>query len=206
MAAESKVPVNVQDRVDAMSEPQRKWLIGLLADPYSSIPLVAENMNLPLGKAQELVKYFRAKHLSPIVQLRTVKTSDFINILEDRAFRALEHISEADLAKASAKDKAIVVGILLEKRQLLRGEPTMILSHEERMGINELVPRLMKEMQRRGIDVGGLVGDVIDITPGGPPQKPPLRPKGGHDEFRRRRTKEAETTGEPLAMQTDERS
>jgi hypothetical protein len=49
---------------------------------------------------------------------------------------------------------AIITGILTEKEQLLLGKPTQILSHQERKNLNELIPVLIQEARRRGIDFG----------------------------------------------------
>ncbi len=51
------------------------------------------------------------------------------------------------------KDKAISYAVLLDKRQLLRGEPTEIVSVEDSRKLNELVPLLLAELERRKIDV-----------------------------------------------------
>ena len=54
----------------------------------------------------------------------------------------------------------IFSGILIEKKQLLAGLPTSILSIEDRRSINQMLPLLLKEANRRGI--------TIDQTPDQP--------------------------------------
>lgn len=45
---------------------------------------------------------------------------------------------------------------LFNIRQLLRGEPTQIVSIDDRKTLNELVPALVKAAQRRGIIIDGI--------------------------------------------------
>ena len=57
-----------------------------------------------------------------------------------------------------------MTGILLEKRQLLSGEPTHILSTEDRMSLNKLAPALEAEFRRRGF-LAEDRGDIIEVIP-----------------------------------------
>lgn len=92
-------------------------------------------------------------------RLDRLTTREMIAAIEDRLALVLEYIDEFGISGASPKDLAIMFGILVEKRQLLLGEPTQILSVEERKKINELIPALVEEAQRRGM--------TIDMAPGG---------------------------------------
>ena len=46
---------------------------------------------------------------------------------------------------------------LIEKRQLLKGEPTQIISVDERKTLNQLLPLLIVEAQRRNVEIPGAV-------------------------------------------------
>lgn len=86
----------------------------------------------------------------------SVKHEELLKLLDDRAWRALTYLDDFTLAGAGAKDLAIAAGILLDKAQLLKGQPTQILTHAERAKMDELLPMVIKECQRRGIIVDGV--------------------------------------------------
>ena len=83
--------------------------------------------------------------------------------------RVLGAITDEKLDKAHARDLAIVYGVLIDKKQLLEGKPTQILSIEERRDLSELLPLLLKEAERRQItmrtDTAPVNGTVhVDVS------------------------------------------
>ena len=52
--------------------------------------------------------------------------------------------------RATFKDITVAEAILVDKWLLLNNEPTQIVSHEERRKLDELLPALVGEMERRG--------------------------------------------------------
>jgi len=137
-------------------------------DTEVMIPLrkTLEEAGLKGAVVERMLLRARSQHQPAHQELRRVKTKEFQELLDDRIYRALMYLDDYSLAASSAKDIAIIVGIFLEKRQLLRGEPTHILSIEERGQLNSLVPMLIKEATRRGL-VFEDRGDIIDVTPTG---------------------------------------
>lgn len=141
------------------------------ADPFSTMAEVCENFGLKDTQARDLLTYIRAKYQPISQELNKVKVGELVDLVEDRAKRLLLHLSDEKMAASNARDLAVSFGIMVDKRQLLRGEPTMIIGMEERMKLNEVVPELIKELKRRGMEVGDGVmwteddGPVVDITP-----------------------------------------
>ena len=68
-----------------------------------------------------------------------------------------EFFDDKVMAEASARDIMLGIGVMIEKRNLLRGEPTAIISDHERKKLHELLPALIAESKRRGITVEGTV-------------------------------------------------
>ena len=139
---------------DALSGEQLADLMLEGSKPFQTLMASAKDLNLSPEVTRRLVQRIRAQYQPVLTELRKFQKDEFLGLLEDRAHRALEYMDDYNLAKANAKDLAIIVGILMEKRQLLRGEPTQILSIEERAGMSELIPRLLQEAERRGLQVG----------------------------------------------------
>ena len=126
--------------------------------------------------ARSLIKAVNQKYAPVMQEMRTVKTGELQRMIDDRAWRALAHMTDKKFSEASAVQLAVMMGILLEKRQLLRGEPTHIFSVEERSSLNDLVPMMVKEAQRRGMKISQ-EGEMIDVTPG--PAERAYRPRTG---------------------------
>lgn len=73
--------------------------------------------------------------------------------IDSKIAMALDCMDDFTFANASLKELGIYFGIMVDKGQLLRGQPTQILSIEERKNINELMPYLIQEAKRRGITI-----------------------------------------------------
>ena len=63
---------------------------------------------------------------------------------------SLERMHEA-LPHAPLRDVSYAMDCAFKMRQVLKGEPTVILDVNDRRSLNELLPALMKEAQRRGV-------------------------------------------------------
>ena len=132
-------------------------LIESAASPWNDIRIAAKRCGLDEKTAHALVKRLSTRYQPVIGKLREGKTKDLLALLNDRAQMALEFMDMKKMAASSAKDLAIIISVLLEKRQLLSGEPTQILSAQTRKNLDDLIPAMVKEATRRGM--------VIDLTP-----------------------------------------
>ncbi len=134
-------------------------------DPAFALINAAKQCGLDMKVTMRMLQRVKAQFQPVLGELKKVKTSEISALLDDRAHRALEYMDDYALAKSSAKDLAIIAGIMLEKRALLRGEPTQILSIEDRHNMNELLPKLLQEASKRGMFMDVIDG-VVDVTPG----------------------------------------
>lgn len=89
--------------------------------------------------------------------LGRMTTKEMVGSIEERIALVLHYLDEFGVSTATPRDLAIILGILIEKRQLLRGEPTQIMSVNERQHLEELVPALIEEARLRGM--------TVDLTP-----------------------------------------
>ena len=143
-----------------MTDSELAIVIDHAADPFSGLKDAATDMGLTENQVKELIAKVNISHSPVITELKAVKTSQFTDLIEDRAHTALEKMTPEKMEKSSPKDLAIITGILLEKRAMLRGEPTHIISVTERAQLNELGPMLIQEMERRGLSVLNTVGAI----------------------------------------------
>lgn len=128
-----------------------------LGDKFFKVSELAHALGLKPATVQALVDRLQRRYQPVVAEIRKVTTGDILALAEERLQMALEYMTDVKLAEASGRDLAVIVGILTEKRALLRGEPTQIVSNADRANLMELLPELLKEAQRRGM--------VVDLNP-----------------------------------------
>lgn len=92
-----------------------------------------------------------------LVRTKEVSKQELLEKVSNLSVRLLDSITDADIDRADLKSKAISAAIMIDKRQILRGEPTTIIQIEDRRKLHELLPLLKQEMERRSLE--------IDVTP-----------------------------------------
>ena len=157
--------------IEDLTEEQLVDLIETDAEPFMNLRNAAKDVGLEPQLVERMIARVRAQYQPVLTEMKTVKTHELLDLLEDRAHRALSYLDDYALAKAGAKDLAIIAGIMMEKRALLRGEPTHIMGTAERESLNDLVPLLVAEAEKRGVTYhvmdaeGEEVTAMTDVTP-----------------------------------------
>ena len=167
---------NAQAKVVEKRDPERAADV-VMNDPSGEDPIkrfmeAAESCGMPKGMALSLKKRMETRYLPASESLRAVNTGTLIQYLDDRALKALEYMDDAVFAEAPLRDLAVSMGILIEKRQLLRGEPTQILTIEERSSLDDLIPLIVDEAHRRGMTIDNnpmrandIEGEAVTVLP-----------------------------------------
>lgn len=70
--------------------------------------------------------------------------------------------------RLNAKELSLLISHLTETRQLLRGEPTKIISVEDRRHWDELSVALLQEVKRRGLDINLQSSQYHEVEPPAP--------------------------------------
>lgn len=185
-----------------LTDEQVATLIDAASNPYKDFVKAAEELGVSREAVIRMVRRVEAGRGPVVGKLRKLKTRDLLDTIEDRIARAFEYLDDEALAATSAKDLAIILGILLEKRQLLRGEPTQILGPAERASLDTLIPQLVKEAEKRGLVVMNEHA-MVDVTPG----EPRLIHSGAptmRDIHKVVEKRELEATGEPITYGDDD--
>ncbi len=86
---------------------------------------------------------------------------ELLAMIDDRLERVLDYLDDHALAKMKGEKLMIAAGILIDKRQILQGEPTAITRYEDMGKLDEFLAKVSKELRRRGDGP-----EVIDVTPG----------------------------------------
>ena len=144
-ATEEMNPAKTVAVLDALTEP----------DPYIKIREAFAIAGMQKPVSDGLIHRLRVKYNGALMEVKSLKTQEILDLLNRRIHLGLQYLDDKVMAEASARDIMMGLGIMIEKRQLLRGEPTQIISDHERKKLHELVPELLKEAQRRGITIEG---------------------------------------------------
>ena len=84
-------------------------------------------------------------------EVKTERLAVLAGSVSEAALESLHRIEPDDWDKASLKERAITAGILIDKRQILRSEPTAIVEIRDHRRLDEVAQALLQELKRRGI-------------------------------------------------------
>lgn len=135
------------------------------ADPVAETQKAAlERVNQQLQAAgvpdrvsDALLRRLRTKYANTVFAARELRTAEILEMLGKKIDLAAFYLDDKVMSEASARDIMLGLGVLIEKRNLLRGEPTAIISDHERKKLHELAPALLAEIKRRGLTIEGQV-------------------------------------------------
>ncbi len=132
--------------------------VGTPQERKKAFMVLAKRMDLPKEAARVIYDRFANKYRVVVDGLRKANTVDILALLDHCIRGVMESLASEDWSKVGARDKAVIGGILIDKRQLLSGEPTAIISVDDRRSIEELSKAFVYEAKRRGL--------VHDLQPG----------------------------------------
>jgi hypothetical protein len=93
-----------------------------------------------------------AKHSKPPVRL---DSAYFQQTLDETIWRILRELDDIKIGGMTGQQLASAASTLLEKRALLRGEPTQIVRNENRGSLEKVGELLLAELARRGRKIPG---------------------------------------------------
>ena len=138
-ATEAKYPNETAEALEA------------LGDPLRHFEEIAEACGMPRQTIGILAERLRRRWVPVSARIKEVTNKELISRIEEKMSMALDHMDEVAYASAPLRDLSTNFGILHDKRQLLMGQPTQILTVTERKKLDELLPDLVQEAGRRGI-------------------------------------------------------
>lgn len=92
-------------------------------------------------------------------EVRSEKQSDLAQKLENNAHRLANSIADHDLSIVPLASKATALGIMVDKMQLLRGEPTSITANVDRQELSVTLHSALGELDQAD------AREPIDVTP-----------------------------------------
>lgn len=132
-------------------------VIDAATDPLDKLAESLRVAGIPYGTAQAILKRIRVKYFGAVHEIKSLKRAELSEMLGKKIHHALFYMDDKVFAEASYRDLALGTAALIEKKQLVDGQPTQIISDHERKKIHELAPALMAEIKRRGLTIDGEV-------------------------------------------------
>lgn len=139
--------------MDAITEPEA---LTKLKDAFVAC-------GLPGKVSDALIRRLRTKYFGAVTELRSLKASEIADMFSQKIDLAARYMDDKTAGEASFRELAFAATAMAEKRQLMRGEPTQIVSDLERKRLNELLPALIAEGRRRGITIDGEVVEKLVV-------------------------------------------
>lgn len=128
-------------------------------DPAKDVIKMSKEIGMSKAMTEGLRRRIMARQGMQPTDPRALTDKTLVHTLKEKLALALEYLDPYVLAGSSAKDLDAVIDGLIKNIQLLEGKPTSITSHEDRRQMNELIPALLLEAQKRGLKL------PIDVVP-----------------------------------------
>ncbi|MGE0289513.1 MAG: hypothetical protein AB7I42_25990 [Bradyrhizobium sp.] len=132
-------------------EQKGQVLAELMMDPMADVAELAAKSGMSEAMIRGLRMKAQTQFQAPAAALRRATNSRILELIEDRELAVIESMTDVKIKNAGLREQVYALDRLHNIRQLLRGEPTQIVSVDDRKTLNDLVPALVKAAQRRGI-------------------------------------------------------
>lgn len=151
-------------------ERQAKALMAATDPTLATIKAAAEEAGVSPGVMSKFMTLLSQELGSTQTAIKEARIDNVKKLFGSTVERILGKVTEEDIENASLRDKMVAAGIATEKWLLMRGQPTQILAVEERMKLDEIAPAILKELERRGVDL------ILDPSTGAySPAKPVVK-------------------------------
>lgn len=132
-------------------------------NPDDAIRRLAKAEGFPHHATEKFLKRLRVTHANFKEAVQRLGRRELVEKLDEKIALGLHYLDDFSMSGMDGKDLAIMLGILIEKKQLMEGRPTAILSFEERRNLSELLPAFVREAQRRGITIDQTAVEVVEV-------------------------------------------
>ena len=130
------------------------------AEAFKKLKAAGVACGVDARSMEGLVARLRGRSLSAKVGRLKLDDKELLALVDDALARAFQFLDDFALGQATARDVAVTIGVLTDKRRLLREEPTSIMKHQDMRKLDEFLEEVSKELKRRGDGP-----EVIDVTP-----------------------------------------
>jgi len=102
----------------------------------------------------------RVARLTKAAETKELSIRELLSMVNQRIAVGMEALDPETIAAMTGRELAILLGILTDKKLLLEGRPTAILSIEDRSSLGRLTKMWLQQAQRRGLQIEETAVDV----------------------------------------------
>lgn len=117
--------------------------------------------------AAEIKKRSTKKLAERAIEL--INPNDLLSASQEKLCLALSYLDITQLSQAKATELISVIKQLFDITQVLQGKPTSINASANRKALEDLLPRMIREAERRGMQVASqgkvIEGEVLSAKP-----------------------------------------
>ena len=118
--------------------------------------------------------------------IQLIEPNDLLTASQEKLCLALSYLDVTQLSQAKATELIAVIKQLFDITQVLQGKPTSINLSSNRKALEVLIPAMLREAERRGMQVSGQVieGSAVRVkghTPPGASGAGPIQPREQSD-------------------------
>ena len=140
------------NRTEYTNPDRAAHVIALGSDPsIENLQAACEDEGLPASATRALITRMKRDYPGVTSEVKRIETDVLIRGFEGLAKRALDSITNDDLLNVNAYQRTLIAAIATDKRELLSGQPTERISIEDRRSLQDLLPMLIQDAERRGL-------------------------------------------------------
>ncbi len=127
------------------------------ADDFEELKAVGVRCGIDPRAMEQLVVRLQGRPPSAEGRLK-LDDAELLSLIDDKLARAFQNLDDFSLGQSSARDLSVTIGVLTDKRRLLKPEnDTPVQRFKEIPKLDEILVALVKEGKRRGL--------LDDVTP-----------------------------------------
>ena len=158
--AEYVEPANQEELLQLVkSQTGKPVTVNIKAPIKEPAVTVAKNERNVLS---EIRRRINVKSRAPGRPTKSLTESEMKDVVGEKLAQLIYYIDADTLGRAKLSELSQMFKTLFEAKQLLDGKPTTILSTDDKSQLRTLIPKLLREARRRGINLKDVKGEVID--------------------------------------------
>ncbi len=126
------------------------------ADDFEELKAVGVRCGIDVRAMEQLVERLQGRPPSPEGRLKLDDT-ELLSLIDDKLARAFQNLDEFSLGQSSARDLSVTIGVLTDKRKLLKPDNGPITTYQDYQKLDDFLAEVAKELMRRG--------ELIEVTP-----------------------------------------
>jgi len=155
----------IAERGAAVNEVAVPEILALASDPFDQkfeqLRLACRQAGMKPTMVAAILRRLKTQFAAPYEEAKRLTLKQMTDQINEKIGLVLSAMDEYSVAGAPLRDQSIALGILVDRHQLLSGAPTQIIDVTARMQLQQLLPAVLAEAQRRGMTIDVPMVEVV---------------------------------------------